>query len=256
MYLVCMKMNGSKIESGLQLFSRLHQRPYLQNLNQILFHEGGPYPNDLIEIAGNTGTGKTLFLMDFLARCVLLEEYNGKGCGAIIINTDHHFDLFRFIEMLDFLIRKSGNKNVSTTVVEDSIKNALKNLIVLNCYDYYQLQMTFLNLEQILCDNENVGLITIDSLSSYYWEYRNINSTIISLQNYHSKMLESLQNQVKNFNIVVVFTTNEIELKLDVCWKILLRDCKSQFQALVTNINKNSSKTINYVIEKAIQYLN
>ncbi|XP_031330958.1 DNA repair protein XRCC2-like [Photinus pyralis] len=186
-------MDTRKIESGVQLFSRLNQRPLLENLYPELI-ESGPFPNEFIEIAGGLGVGKTTLLMDLMKRCLLPAEHSGKGCGVVLINGDHHFDMFRFVAMFD----------VDLQVV----KSCLANLIVLNCYDSDQLQVTFYNLENILLTNPKIGFVAVDSISAQYWQYRS-NKGVISSHGYHCKMMRAIEESVRNCNVVVAYTKQE-----------------------------------------------
>lgn len=76
-------MQNQRIESGVHLFARIAQRPNLGRLNQAIFWNGGPFPGQLVEITGETATGKTMLATDLLARCVLPVSFSGKNSGLL-----------------------------------------------------------------------------------------------------------------------------------------------------------------------------
>lgn len=255
-----------KIESGLQLFSRLHHRPSLKNLNPALLPDF-PSPNEYVEISGDLKCGKNLLMLDFVARCLLPSQYKGiqvegKNCGAIVINTNHQFDLFELIDIMERILKHSCKKVVQLSIdsVQSVIKSCLNNLIILNCYDSVQFQVTLLNLENLLTDNMNISLVVLDNISSYYWEYRS-KCGVIGLQAYHLKVLCDLQNSVQNLNVTVIYTINEGDVKYmnsfyktnTVC-RIMLEQIDDKFRAHV--FHKNVNKVVTFTVDKRIKFVN
>lgn len=247
-------MEKKTIESGIQLFSRIIQRPKLDYLNDKLFPEGGPYPNQLIELTGESISGKTILLTDFLVRCLLPVEYNGKNSGAVIINTDHHFDLFRLVAIIEYYLKKNGEKVDNYQAV---IESCLNNLIVLNCYSSEQLQATFLNLETVILQNANISFLAIDSISAYYWSER-INNETISFNAYFSQIIGTLKNIAKSFNLTILYTKPEIQkepLNKRDDYKICLSKYeKDVYKVEVTNCD-NVNISCKYKIGTTIEFL-
>ncbi|KAK4877914.1 hypothetical protein RN001_010420 [Aquatica leii] len=241
---------NSQIESGLELVMRLTQRPNLENINPILIPKG-PYPNEFVEIVGAPGTGKTTVLMDFIVRTLLPLNLLGKNCGTVLIDTDHKFDMLRLITMLECELKKL---NVAKSCIHSAIMKCLKNLTVLNCYDNEQLQMSFYNLEQILIENSDIGLIAVDCIPAYYWQYRNLSDNHISVYGYTKQMLQCLEQCVRNNNIVVAYTRNAEadvkEIKLgETIHRILLKKEAGSFNAFVND------KLVPYTLGKTISWL-
>lgn len=255
-------MASPKIESGLQLFSRLNIRPNIERIHPILFSHGGPSANESVEISGNASTGKTTLIMDLLARCLLPRKYNnldisGMDCGAIIINTDTHFDIFRLINIMEYHLKSTFHKYnilIHNAEVKEIIELSLNKLMIMNCYDSIQIDITFLNLERILSENLEVGLVVLDSVVSQYWAHR-LETGIVSLQSYCYKIVSNLQSNVKNSNIVIIFTSNaEHEVKFNTNYKILLKDIAGQFDAVFLDNNKNNKTSFNYSIKQTIVF--
>ncbi|KAF5284140.1 hypothetical protein FQR65_LT00140 [Abscondita terminalis] len=241
-------MNGSKIESGFELFSRLTQRPTLENINPKLI-SNGPYPNEFVEIIGDAGTGKTSVLMDFILRTLLPTNCGGRNGGAILIDIEHKFDMFRLITMMERELKKTNPLNYKGIIM-----TCLKNLTVLNCYDSEQLQVTFYNLERILIDNPNVALISIDGIPVHYWQYRDLTDEHVSKHGYTRCMLRCLEERVQNNNVVVIFThnaeadTKEIKLREEI-HRVILKKKEDGFCAYY----KDNSVPYTLVFEKFSQ---
>lgn len=246
-------MQNKTIESGIQLFSRIIQRPKLDYLNDKLFPEGGPYSNQLIELTGESGAGKTILLTDFLVRCLLPVEYNGKNSGAVIIDTDHHFDVFRLVSIIEYYLKKSDVKSNNYQTI---IEHCLNNLIVLSCYSSEQLQATFLNLETVILQNANISFLAIDSVSAYYWSER-INNDTISFNAYFSQIIGTLKNIAKSFNLTVLYTKPEIQkeplYKRDDYKICLSKHEKDICKADVTNFD-NVNISCKYKIHTTIEF--
>lgn len=207
-----------KAETGVQLLARLSSRPTLYSLNETLFPDGIKLGN-VIEISGDSGSGKTTLITQFLVECLLPRTWNefeigGLGAGAIIVNTDHHFQILKLVSIMESLLmkcRESDNseaqlpKHIDSKTIEKIIKESLANLIVLNCYDSMQLFVTFYSLENILSNNANTSLIIIDSISAYYWQDAAVGG-FRKMDLYLKKLLKALQSCIKEYRVTVMYT--------------------------------------------------
>ncbi|KAJ9582041.1 hypothetical protein L9F63_003624 [Diploptera punctata] len=196
-----------KAESGLQLLARLSSRPDIHGLDEKLF-SGGLHFGDVVEITGDIGSGKTLLITQLLAKCLLPKsmfeiDIGGLGAGAIIINSDHHFQLLKLVSIMESTFEE--NQQLDSSTIEKIIKTALANLIVLNCYDRVQLLVTFHSLDNILSSNKNISLIVVDSLSAFYWQDIVI-SGIHKMDFYLKKTLKTLQSCIQEHKIVIIYT--------------------------------------------------
>ncbi|GLG92951.1 Uncharacterized protein GBIM_00476 [Gryllus bimaculatus] len=197
-------------ESGLQLLSRLETRPSLIDLDNVIF-ESGLLPNEIVEINGDVSSGKTLLVTQFLAKCLLPKSYcgidiGGLNAGAVIIDTDHHFQVLKLVTIMEAYIARSSNSLVDANTVESIIKDALDNLTILHCYDGVQLLITFHGLENILSCNRNISLLVLDSVSAFYWQNTLNNNGIRKMDLYLKKILISLQKHIHEFKVSVIYT--------------------------------------------------
>lgn len=167
----------SNIESGVQFLARLHNRPGLQNFFNELF-PNGLTNRETVELCGNLSSGKTLLLTQLIAKCIMPMNYNDKTIGGldvnvVFINTDHHFKMQR---LRDFLLNNLKQNDICTgtnsTLIDGIIKLAFDNLIIINCYSKAQFFVTLETLNLVIMKSENIGLVAIDSIASYYWENR------------------------------------------------------------------------------------
>jgi DNA-repair protein XRCC2 len=207
-----------KAETGVQLLARLSLRPNLNSLNETLFPGGTKY-GSVIEISGGSGSGKTTLITQFLVKCLLPKSWNefeigGLGAGAIILNTDHHFQILKVVSIMESLLMKCGGsdnseaqlqKHIDSKTIEKIIKESLANLIVLNCYDSMQMFITFHSLENILSSNATTSLIIIDSISAYYWQDAAVGG-VRKMDLYLKKTLKSLQSCIEEYKVTIIYT--------------------------------------------------
>ncbi|PSN46374.1 hypothetical protein C0J52_05726 [Blattella germanica] len=211
-----------KAESGLQLLARLSTRPELHGLEEKLFSDGLKL-GDVVEISGDLGSGKTFLITQLLAKCLLPKMWNGiqiggVGAGAIIVNTEHNFQLLKLVNLMESSLLKTSfapqagssgetqNQDlVDSQTIEKIIKQALSNLTILNCYDRVQLLVTFHSLENILASNSKISLIVLDSLSAYYWQDIPLGG-IRKMDLYLKKTLKTLQSCIKEHKTVIIFS--------------------------------------------------
>ncbi|XP_067011496.2 DNA repair protein XRCC2 [Anabrus simplex] len=204
-----------KAESGLQLLARLHLRPDLKGLDAVLF-ENGPNPNDIIEISGDPSSGKTLMIMQFLVKCLLPSQWldysiGGLNAGAVMINTDHHFNLLKLVNLMEAWLVKSAVVPVTSAskltnlVIEEIIKDSLKRLTILSCHDSTQLFVTFYSLESILSTNTNISLILLDSISAYYWQDTMVGG-LQKMDSYLNRILKTSCKCIGEYKVVFIYT--------------------------------------------------
>lgn len=244
------------------MFSRVTRRPDLEGLNLTIFPQG-PYPGQIIEITGDEATGKTLLATDLLARCLLPKTYKetrlpGKDCGALFINTNHHFDVFKLAEVLQHYIRSSC-RSLKSDAIQGIIKESLKNLTVINCYTNEQFQATLLNLESIVLQETNISLLIVDTVAAFYWIQR-IHSSV-SYSAHYSLIINSLKNLASKFGITVFYTKPNVAVKettkKHTDFKIQLKKSEGDgFEMEIVNYLDGNNMCIRYNIEKTFKFQN
>ncbi|ALC40653.1 Rad51D, partial [Drosophila busckii] len=131
-------------------------------LDADIFPDGGPKRNSLVEISGAQNTGKTLLLMQLVAKFLLRGE-------VIFINVSHKID----VQLLGGFIKdelRSANDNATPTEIQESFEKCIGSLEMINCYSSEELEMTLESLDNhMLLEKDRVGLIVIDALCEFYW---------------------------------------------------------------------------------------
>lgn len=183
----------SQAESGLQLLERLLARPLIKNLTPLLPDE---LTSEIIEIIGDTSTGKTLFLTECIAKCVIPKKSNGLDTGVVYIDLDGQFNIDKLVKIIKRLVKNAD---------ENLVKSCLKKLTLINCYDSPTLYVTFQRLKLFLTEHSQVGLVIVDSVSANYWQ-DSISSGEKYMDTYVEKMMSSLKLCLKDFKVPIIFT--------------------------------------------------
>lgn len=202
-----------QIESGIELLARLNKKPSLCELEDTLFLNG-PQGTDIIEISGAQSSGKTLLLSQMLAKCILPNYHEIKGCNAsaILINTDHHFQISKLVELMSNIINAANTVSFTTDAVDVEfdkiavIKNSLRNLHVVNCYNSEQFAVTLRTLDDIFVNNTKIALLAIDSITAYYWQDRKEIKIDITIDTYVKNLLQLIRTHTARFNVATIYT--------------------------------------------------
>lgn len=242
-----------KIESGVQLFSRVTSKSSLETINRKLFPEGLP-TNSYIEITGPDINQKYQLLLDFLVRCILPSAYceEWMDCAVIFVNTDQQIGMFDILNSIDGHLKK---KNVKTS--SQIVAKALKNITLVNCFNCDEFELSLCNLERIVNSYDNHDLVLIDNIAPFYWNKR-FSSDKLSLYSVALDNFEILYNVTKSLNLVLIFIRNEtVESKKKFSSKIdykIYVDIESgnNFKAIVTNYVKGNEQDVTYKYENIL----
>lgn len=183
----------SQAESGLQLLERLQARPCIKNLTPLLPDE---LTNEVIEIIGNTSTGKTLFLTECVAKCVTPENYCGLDAGVVYIDLDGQFDINKLVVIIKRLVNDDN---------EELMLSCLKKFTLINCYDSATLYVTFQRLKLFFTEHSQIGLVILDSVSANYWQ-DSISGGEKYMDAYVEKLITTLKTCLQDFKVPILFT--------------------------------------------------
>lgn len=221
----------SQAESGLQLLERLVARPLIKNLTPLLPDE---LTSEIIEIIGNTSTGKTLFLTECVAKCITPKHFDGLDTGVVYIDLDGQFNITKLVQIIKRLVKDAD---------EELVKSCLNKLTLINCYDSPTLYVTFQRLRLFLTEQCQVGLVILDSVSANYWQ-DSISGGEKYMDTYVEKMILSLKMCLEDFKVPIIFTrqsyfqSKQSDSLLDcIHRKILFQQLNSDYYATVTRKN-------------------
>ncbi|XP_017883612.1 DNA repair protein XRCC2 [Ceratina calcarata] len=268
------KENGAKpimrpqVESGLELFARVNAntKPRLCGFENTLFPDG--LRNiDVIEIGGERSTGKTLLLSQILAKCILPDHYRtiriqGLDASVILINTDHHFQTLKLVELMNGVI-DAANQASATRVTKglnldktSVIQESLRNLNIIDCYNSEQFSLTLRTLDDVFINNTKIVVLAIDSITAYYWEDREAN--MIKYNNYVKELLQLIKSHTTLFNILTIYTTcsentcnKKKQILHNVDYKLQLSKTDNSNRFLCTLQTEGNMKKLHYSISSS-----
>lgn len=200
-------------ESGVQLLLKAisKSKPCLVNLSPEMIPQHGPKQKEIIEITGESNTGKTLHLMELIALAIIPIEFGGKNAEVIIIDNNSNFHI---PNMLAKIIEKHilhHNMKTSTDTedlrqvsdqIQDTVLYALDKIKFLKCYSNSDFEFALLSCSEILAENPKISLIAIDLIDSFYWTDENI----IRLDEYIRQITKEIQKLTDEYGTVAIYT--------------------------------------------------
>ncbi|CAH1970880.1 unnamed protein product [Acanthoscelides obtectus] len=228
--------SGSRIESGPQLFRRLSSSSnFINGINPALFPNGGPLPNKVIEITGESHVEKTDLVIDFIVRSILPSRLNKewRSSGVILINTEFQINIFKIIKVIEAHLLENKVKESKMHLIEE----ALKSLIIINCYSLEDTELAFYNIEKLLFNIDKINLVIVDNIAANYWIAK-LNNNMLSYFQHSLKMFEIIFNVIRQLNATLLFVRHENK---DV--KKVLKNVDYQIK-----IEYSSENKFNYVI--------
>lgn len=256
----------SQIESGLELIARVNTKPSLCEIENTLF-PGGLRNTDVIEIGGERSTGKTLLLSQMLAKCILPDHYRTiqiQGCNAsaILINTDHHFQTSKLVELMNDMIdaaHKTSAASLRMDMMLDKtsiIQKSLHNLHIIDCYNSEQFSLTLRTLDDVFVNNTKIAILVIDSITAYFWEDCDGNMT--NHDHYVKELLQLIKTHTTLFNVITIYTTfsektcnKEKQILYNVDYKLQLNRLHNSNRFLCTLQTEKNMRTIHYSISSS-----
>lgn len=190
-----------KVESGIQLLSRLTaKKTKIENFYPNLFGSGPKY-GDIIEIYSNRSS--SFLLIDIICEALLPVKFGGAETGVLILNTDGHITLQALTALLQhkLLSRKKNNSDIECNEI---LKQILNNLYVQDIFDDFQLNATLEKLEYILAQHNNISLCIIDTFTAFYWSEHRFK--MVKMDSYLKNLLRVVQNSAKSHEVTIIYT--------------------------------------------------
>lgn len=252
-------------ESGAQLFLRLTKklrRPLL-NLSPEILPTDSPKLGEIIEISGPTNIGKTLHLMELIARTIIPQEFGGKEASVIIIDTNSNFHVPHLMpQIVEKLILHHRMSTTGTTDTEQMqpwtdnnqtiVLNSMKRIIFFKCYTSIDFELVLLNCADILFGNRNISLLAIDSIATFYWCDMSNRQQPIRMETYLKQLQQKLRKFVNDYGIVAIYTKpnnfgySNMSRDEPIEYKIKLQELANKMNA--QSFFENQQMTRNYII--------
>lgn len=170
---------------------------------------GGGLPAGYVtEITGESGSGKTQFLLSILLSVQLPKSRGGLERRAVYISTEHPLSTPRLSQLLECHPYLSS--------LPDDEKPSLQNILAINAMDL-ETQDHILNYQlPVAIARYNVGLIVIDSITSNYRAEHSSNSMLaLSARSSElAKLGQLLRNLAVKHDIAVVLA-NQVSDRFD-----------------------------------------
>lgn len=188
-------------------------RPSLESLFTNVFE--GLQPKSIIEVAGESKTGKTSFVMDLIAQAIMPEELNGCNADVLFLKPESKFSIWKLLEMTwkhckDLqLFSQNHSQDSSSQSNLNFVRQQLAKLHILECRTKTSFNVNINNIERILRANRQISLIVLDSIGLFYYEkVAEINDSgkFLSKDSYVHSYLEKFKEITSKFNVSIVYT--------------------------------------------------
>lgn len=211
------KMNEHTTELADQLLHRIHSkfRPSIAKLSPEIIPNNGPHPSEIIEINGDTNVGKSMLLMEFIGQAIIPIDYGGRGANVILIDLTCNFPWLIFPAILEkhilhYQITTAATSNTedlrnASNDVKDVIHAAMKNLETYQCFSTDELERALVKIDSLLPSHQNVSLLAIESLGTFYWN--DISATQpIRMDAYLRNLVKTVKKVVDRCRITLMYT--------------------------------------------------
>ncbi|XP_063633263.1 DNA repair protein XRCC2 [Cydia splendana] len=200
-----MEKTKFKVESGIQLLTRLStKKTTVDNFYPNLF-QSGPKPGEVIEMFSNRSC--SFLLIDMIIEAVLPIKFGGAEIGVLILNTDGHISLQALTASLRNKLHTQYNVGLHEDDFAKVLNDMIDNIFILDVFEATQLYTSFQNLENILAKHNNISLCVIDTLTAFYWSEQSFKITKMDI--YLRNLLRIVQKAVQCHEVTILYTRPE-----------------------------------------------
>lgn len=205
-------------ECGIKLCTRLQsqKRTTLENLSPEIIPSSGPRQGEIIEISGDSCTGKTIHTMELIAQTVLPQDFGGKGACVMVIDTNSNFHVpFLLPKIIEkHLIHHrtlacsetdTENLQAAITNIADIALETMKKITFFKCYSATEYRLVLLYCKNHLTMNSNISLIVVDSIATFYWN-EFCDERPIRMDTYLRQRLQEIRQLTDEFKVVAIYT--------------------------------------------------
>lgn len=137
------------------------------------------FVRDVVEVTGDSGSGKTELAMSWAVNCMLPARLGGEDGTVIWFDSERRFCAERMAQIIRERIERASKEEeesgptaeiIPTCVLEEIHAACLsKKLIIFRCSSSSQLLSTLSSLTREELVANNVKMLVFDCISSFYW---------------------------------------------------------------------------------------
>ncbi|VDO96967.1 unnamed protein product [Soboliphyme baturini] len=154
-------------ETAAEAFTRLSAKVVL-TLSIPLFKKPVK-PGEIYQVSGESGSGKTLFLLDIAKECILDKQNGGLEIGVVFIACGKSFPWLTFIEMLEATVKKKAGSS-KYGLLEKIVMTCLSRFQYMEVLDSDEFTRGLARLEHITFAHPNLArVLLIDDVTTFCW---------------------------------------------------------------------------------------
>uniref|UniRef100_A0A182PHV3 Rad51-like C-terminal domain-containing protein n=1 Tax=Anopheles epiroticus TaxID=199890 RepID=A0A182PHV3_9DIPT len=199
------------IESAFITISRLASGTELTyNLHPVLFPDGGLRPGELVEISGESNTGKSLLCLELIARIILPTNCGGLELEVVLIDCENSYSRPVLLQIMEKYILNEAEPSLASALTDpgkmESIKlAALGRFHLIACYSLEQFEFSLLALPALFALQRDITFVLVDSITTFYWSKCTARK-LIRQDTYQRGHCKALNRLARKWKKVVLFT--------------------------------------------------
>lgn len=245
-------------------------RPSVTNIWSEIFPnmDESSHCGQLIGVEGLSGTGKSMLLYQSLTHTLAPFNWGGQQSQALLMDLTHRNGWRVIQKQLELLARNSGESLEATGQTtseerqmellgfQEKLDQALRSLILYDCYSNEQLTIALKTLDNLLWSNGAIALIAIDGLDSFYWDIGNPRRRErLRYVTYCQELLQRIREVCVNHKVCCLYTLEKNTEAVSSLMKSV-----NDFNIVLTYDRNSGLRTLNerpiVIKEKGIEFVN
>ncbi|XP_058120224.1 DNA repair protein Rad51 homolog [Anopheles ziemanni] len=178
-------------------------------LDSAIFPDGGPKSGELVQIHGESNTGKSLLLHELIARIVLPGNCGGHETGAVFIDCENSFNRMMLLSVMEKYILNLADPSVAASLTPQQIgtiqRTALRRLLLVRCYSLEQYELSLVALPDRFLKDGTLSYVLIDSLATFYWS-KCTEQNLVRMDTFLRTQCKALRKLAEKWKKTIIFT--------------------------------------------------
>uniref|UniRef100_A0A182N7M9 RecA family profile 1 domain-containing protein n=1 Tax=Anopheles dirus TaxID=7168 RepID=A0A182N7M9_9DIPT len=180
------------------------------DLDANIFPDGGLRSGELVEIVGESNSGKSLLLLELIARAILPANCGGLGLAVVLLDCENSYHGPFLLSVMEKHILNQAEPTVASTLADPQRlqaiqRAALERLHLITCYSLEQFDFSLLALPSLFVKHPDVTFVLIDSIATFYWT-KCTPANLIRQETYHGAHCKTLRKVAREWGKPVLFT--------------------------------------------------